>query len=498
MAESACVFRDSSHAPETSNGERKMNPLAALADSVSFGRFLSESLDWGKWSSFNHNKYLEDVEKYSRPGSVAQKKAYFEAHYKKIAARKAAALEEQANAITNESFMESSDIKVESEELSSEVDANKVQDVEVAAAVSTNSCDLNEESHGLEVEKLQDDHPIDLPLQVGSLDMVDNVENQNSNCEVETGRIPTSEKQPFKESFVTNQEHSDKVEKKRRVPISESSLVNRHSPASKHQSSLNWMKNNSSTPNNRSKRGESLNEKMRSTPNLMHMSIDLKSAHVGTSTPSRTKSSSVVAKIQAFEAASKPSKPFKNNYIQLKTLTMASSKGIPKPVPGTPESGHGRSRPLSELTLSGRKSAAAEQHTFSFDYSKSMSTTERRLKSKVNSPFIRPKTDAIAEKCKEDKAESELREYRQSLCFKARPLPNFYCKSEAEKDANKKIISPHPQSPIPGRKSNSRANLDRSPLPGLKPFCKNSKSTFVMKGLGRTNQTLDSFSKNHS
>ncbi|XP_042487344.1 protein WVD2-like 7 isoform X2 [Macadamia integrifolia] len=67
------------------------NPMHALAGSVSFGRFLSESLAWEKWSSFSHNRYLEDVEKYSRPGSVAQKKAYFEAHYKKVAAKKAEA-----------------------------------------------------------------------------------------------------------------------------------------------------------------------------------------------------------------------------------------------------------------------------------------------------------------------------------------------------------------------------------------------------------------------
>ncbi|KAF3775218.1 hypothetical protein EJ110_NYTH50960 [Nymphaea thermarum] len=52
-------------------------------DSISFGRFASESLAWEKWSSFSHNRYMEEVEKYSVPGSVAQKKAYFEAYYKR-------------------------------------------------------------------------------------------------------------------------------------------------------------------------------------------------------------------------------------------------------------------------------------------------------------------------------------------------------------------------------------------------------------------------------
>jgi len=77
------------------------NPIHALGQSISFGRFMSESLAWEKWSSFSHNRYVEEAERYARPGSVAQKKAFFEAHYKKIAAQKAAALLEQENAAAN-------------------------------------------------------------------------------------------------------------------------------------------------------------------------------------------------------------------------------------------------------------------------------------------------------------------------------------------------------------------------------------------------------------
>ena len=53
--------------------------------SVSFGRFESESLSWERRSSFSHNRYLEEVEKYSKPGSVTEKKAYFEAHFRRKA-----------------------------------------------------------------------------------------------------------------------------------------------------------------------------------------------------------------------------------------------------------------------------------------------------------------------------------------------------------------------------------------------------------------------------
>ncbi|XP_021293358.1 protein WVD2-like 7 isoform X2 [Herrania umbratica] len=77
---------------DASNKEVKIGEMVssnpALEVSVSFGRFENDSLSWEKWSSFSPNKYLEEVEKCATPGSVAKKKAYFEEHYRKIAARK--------------------------------------------------------------------------------------------------------------------------------------------------------------------------------------------------------------------------------------------------------------------------------------------------------------------------------------------------------------------------------------------------------------------------
>lgn len=84
---------------EALNNEDKMgngaprNPVIEV--SVSFGRFESDSLSWEKFSSFSPNKYLEEVGKCATPGSVAQKKAYFEEHYKKIAAKKSELLGEE-------------------------------------------------------------------------------------------------------------------------------------------------------------------------------------------------------------------------------------------------------------------------------------------------------------------------------------------------------------------------------------------------------------------
>ncbi|PWA75031.1 TPX2, C-terminal domain-containing protein [Artemisia annua] len=65
----------------------RMNFQADLlhSGSISFGRFESESLSWERRSIFSHNRYLEEVEKYSKPGSVTAKKAYFEAEFRRKA-----------------------------------------------------------------------------------------------------------------------------------------------------------------------------------------------------------------------------------------------------------------------------------------------------------------------------------------------------------------------------------------------------------------------------
>ncbi|KAJ6422206.1 hypothetical protein OIU84_027202 [Salix udensis] len=58
-------------------------------DSISFGRYASDTLAWEKYSAFSHNRCQEELEKFKAPGLVAQKKAYFEEYYKKIRVMKA-------------------------------------------------------------------------------------------------------------------------------------------------------------------------------------------------------------------------------------------------------------------------------------------------------------------------------------------------------------------------------------------------------------------------
>ncbi|KAL9307079.1 hypothetical protein AtEden1_Chr1g0025651 [Arabidopsis thaliana] len=63
--------------------------------SVSFGRFEKESLSWERRSSFSRNIYLEEAERFSKPGSVTQMRAHFEAHFKKKGIRFPSSVESQ-------------------------------------------------------------------------------------------------------------------------------------------------------------------------------------------------------------------------------------------------------------------------------------------------------------------------------------------------------------------------------------------------------------------
>lgn len=203
-----------------------------MTGSISFGRFTSETLDWGKWSSFSHNKYLEEVEKYSAPGSVAQKKAYFEAHYKRIAAKKAAALLEQANDagfpvseenhsaengnLPGSGFSEDVNNQFQTVEVrDGSVDSKgnatfeKQDDVvlpatEMNSFVESSKADSVERLDGLEAEKVEAVDPVMeakvltvSPQQIESSQQLGDVENQNRMTEIEHDRVRQTEKSPL-------------------------------------------------------------------------------------------------------------------------------------------------------------------------------------------------------------------------------------------------------------------------------------------------------------
>ncbi|KAL2552465.1 uncharacterized protein Fot_06084 [Forsythia ovata] len=153
------------------------NPMLALGESISFGRFMSESLSWEKWSTFSHKKYVEEAERYSQPGSVAQKKAFFEAHYKRIAAQKAAALLEQENSVDEQKI---SDAKVHDH--NEDVESNEVE-----------SDKVDQKDPVTEKEAL-----METPVKKISMNQVHNLENKDTVSGSETNDIPKVDKSLLK------------------------------------------------------------------------------------------------------------------------------------------------------------------------------------------------------------------------------------------------------------------------------------------------------------
>lgn len=122
---------------------------------------MSESLAWEKWSTFSHNRYLEEAEKYSKPGSVAKMKAYFEAHYKRIGAKKQAAQEQASDAPSSfeqevqDNVYDSSSLNLGAAEANAypsthESPVNKTPDVEVPLGVVVSSCGSSTETKDLQ------------------------------------------------------------------------------------------------------------------------------------------------------------------------------------------------------------------------------------------------------------------------------------------------------------------------------------------------------------
>ncbi|XP_026402701.1 protein WVD2-like 7 isoform X2 [Papaver somniferum] len=254
MGDSACIMQTFSS--ETHHDTKEGNPMRALGESISFGRYMTEPLDWERWSSFNNNRHLEEVEKYSRPGSVAQKKAYFEAHYKAIAERKAAAAaaaaEEAASLAANKDVLEpeeqssgmsgGGDMDPELDELCNDVvvDDGEVFNADVGCDVDANVCNSGYESCSFETSKVEEAEPVikeeilvEDYKQIESPNQHEDVNTKGNDIGVEICIVKHIDKSPLEESIPAIQELSKSATegKPAASPFSSKALKNPSSAA---------------------------------------------------------------------------------------------------------------------------------------------------------------------------------------------------------------------------------------------------------------------------
>ncbi|KAM7509224.1 hypothetical protein LguiA_019677 [Lonicera macranthoides] len=205
-----------------------------------------------------------------------------------------------------------------------------------------------------------------------------------------------------------------------------------------------------------------------------------------------------VKKIESSRVVPSSSKVSKDCSTPLKTPTTAAMNGVQKHDSATPCSENRRAKTPLHPSASGSKPSGPKWHALSSAYCKSLSACRKKLQSSgLSTPFIL-RTEERAAKRKQkleekfnakeaqkaqlqtnfkEKAETEVRKLRQSLCFKARPLPNFYREKEISENQKNKTSQVRPQSPKLGRKpsqSTMESKISTTPIFSTKnKFSKN-------------------------
>ncbi|XP_040385323.1 protein WVD2-like 7 [Oryza brachyantha] len=416
----------------------KAEMMSALGESVSFGRFLAEPLEWGKWSAFEHNRYLEEAARQSRPGSVAQKKAFFEARY---ARRKRKSDEDDDGAAAAGS---SSDVEPD------EAGAGAAATAAESSPGSSSSCMTNEPAAAGDASCFVGSgdagcgggvvaaRPVDAPEEglhdvndgVGSC-RVDEVHHKQDDVHVGESRdvllplekqdgssqdpcsdnsvaIDADDKQPLKESSIVNQGSAESV-KRRRLPSLLQKPAKFSSPPSgskgpassvKRRSRLHSAKENSSPPNKESnQQATSSVSQNRSILEAFQKSKNLATRETGSAaSSSKNLGSSIAARISQLESVTGPVKHADSAVSQVKPPREASLKDV--------------------LEIASSSTQLEEQR----------SSHVTRVKEKLfgfTSQSVHQKANMRKEKGKP-----------QNESFKARPLPNFYRKNKQAKDSS--------------------------------------------------------------
>ncbi|KAG2628702.1 protein WVD2-like 7 isoform X2 [Panicum virgatum] len=434
----------------------KADMMSALGESVSFGRFLTEPLEWGKWSAFAHNRYLEEAAVQARPGSVAQKKAFFESHYARKKKRKsedhgaaagddggleAGAAEEEGGSAASRpsSSAESSCMTDQAPAPGDEETCGSGEAGVVDCGGPRASDEPAEVAEELAVAAITDavgpsnrmDAPVDgLCHREGGNELVAGAVSElleKKNLCSSNLVVVAVEKQPLKESSIVNQDTTDSA-KKRRIQMS--SLLQKptrfRSPPSgkkgqpssvKRRSPLHSAKENTSPPgsDNNVHEATSVPQKW-STLAALHMPKSFTRCEIGNAASgSRNLGTTIAERISQLESASRPVE-----------TTQPEEFGPPRKTFSTV---------LPEVALG--TSQVDEQR----------SSHVMRIKEKLfgsTSPLVHQKTATTKIKERKFNNEPEFKESRQSFCFKARPLPNFCRRNKQLNDTNQQMTLMHP------------------------------------------------------
>ncbi|KAJ7953695.1 Protein WVD2-like 7 [Quillaja saponaria] len=454
-------------------GERAaLNP--ALEVSISFGRFENDSLSWEKWSAFSQNRYLDEVEKCATPGSVAMKKAYFEAHYKKIAAQKADLLGEKqmekapftsddqnGEDLTINSCGTDSEFNLSNSQSSSE---GVEQEINLIDNVGRTNMDNREEGVAVSTECVFS------PVEADKIEM----EGRASEVEAENVKLDQP-KESRKVSSVNKETNAANLEKKPKLPRTKASH-NSTPRVSKPASTPSKMTSGSSTKkgNSPSLPKDTSNSSKRIANKSLHLSLSLSPSNPDPASLTTMRKKFIMEKMGDKDIVKRAFKTFQNNLTQPKTSGEGRSS-IKQQVPTrrretkisasmTARTENGRNilvgyqesairqyylKLLTKVDGVDKRSGSAVQATSGL---KSDIREEKRKeflkKSKEQYNAKEAERTLLQTKRKEAK-DADIRKLRTNLNFKATPMPGA-SKSSLDKGSLKADIHRHPSLAIYG------------------------------------------------
>ncbi|KAJ8546401.1 hypothetical protein K7X08_018984 [Anisodus acutangulus] len=499
MENSTCLMHAFSYASAIPNEVKQGTSVHALGESISFGRFMSESLDWEKWSTFSsHKRYVEEAERYAKPGSVAQKKAFFEAHYKKIAAQKAAALLEQQDNQENPNYEISKNSSPDSVKPHVKANQEQVHENPKSSVLVAN------------VEEREIEAPVEGPgtpeaMEKEPSNQVENGETQETVSGSEISETSHNEKPllNMKSSSSKLDDDAASLTSKKKSTFSsyKSAVYSKKSKVppspARHNSPLDVDKENNFTPMTTNSNLDLTNE-MRSTPkslsNLINFTPAKEPHKIPPPPPPFIKKESSNVTPTSKEASKKCATPFET---PMETSNSASNRPMT-----TPSSESRRIKTPTHSSASGSKIVGPRWNILS-SVSKSFTAYRNKLQSPtLSTPFpLRTEERAARRKQKleekfnakeekkvqqqttlKEKAGTDLRKkLQQSFCFKARPLPEFYKETETPKDHTKKTPVTQAQLPKRGRMPYPSSKQSLVSKPTSASLMKNDSCKYLRK-----------------
>uniref|UniRef100_A0A7N0ZS52 TPX2 C-terminal domain-containing protein n=1 Tax=Kalanchoe fedtschenkoi TaxID=63787 RepID=A0A7N0ZS52_KALFE len=449
MEESTCLLHSfsldlalSGTAARCASGQQR-DPMHALGDSVSFGRFMTSSSDssaWDRWSNSSHKRYVEEAAKYSQPGSVAQKKAFFEAYYKRkalLALENAQAIADTNNAQLHGSACVHDGVGVALDVPTDPVEQPRSQPEPDNRSAAQNSIPAAAESSValVSISDSGDDAKQWASLAdftTGCVSKAIQAEPKSSPASTEVTEESEMDK-PLLKDRNSNQEVCSNMKKPKLPPapsLNPAAADNIWASAKipcPPPKPLNHAKKENVTPANTRSATESL-DRIKATPKplIAYMSrTPARDVNRAATNSLKRGNDSMIQPLRTPTTAPKAKKltvtPQSENRRDMTTPIQSAASGSRTTGP--------KWRFLGGLENKQRPSPLASS-PFNFR------TDERaaKRKEKLELKFIAKAPQKVQLQTKlKDKAESELKKLRETFCFRARPLPSFYKERKVEK-----------------------------------------------------------------